>query len=116
MDEPIVITKPTDPVQVLAIDDPGSGGAHHHYQAVAGETEVGGVMFQDGPVKEVGVNGMHNEHLLLIVAHRLRCFQKGPYACRENGIALERIEDALRWLDRRTAARQRRGVEGTSKA
>jgi hypothetical protein len=38
----------------------------------------------------------------------------GPYACRENAIALTHIEEALMWLQRRTVARIKRGVEGTN--
>jgi len=44
----------------------------------------------------------------------LRSFQAGPYACRENALALTKIEEAMHWLNHRTAERQARGVEGTS--
>lgn len=45
---------------------------------------------------------------------RLRSFQKGQYACRENAIALTHMEEALMWLQKRTRDRLARGVEGTS--
>lgn len=51
--------------------------------------------------------------MLAIVADRLRSFQNGPYACRENAIALTKVEEAQQWLRSRTLARMRRGVEGT---
>jgi hypothetical protein len=46
---------------------------------------------------------------------RLQSFQSGDFACRENALALTKLEEALHWLDHRTKDRQRRGVEGTSK-
>jgi len=39
------------------------------------------ILFQNGPIGEVGVNGVTNEALLAIVADRLRGFQGGPTAC-----------------------------------
>lgn len=71
------------------------------------------VYFQRGPVKENGVNGIHNEDLIVIVIERLRAFQAGPYACRENAIALTKLEESLMWLRSRTLERESRGVEGT---
>lgn len=57
--------------------------------------------------------GVTNEALLAIVAHRLQCFQKSKFACRENALALTKIEEALHWLESRTLDRTSRGVEGT---
>lgn len=102
-------------------DDPGAGGANHAY-LVTGYTDPNGdkddgdllVGFQNGPIKEAGVNGVTQEALLAIVIDRLRSFQSGPFSCRENAIALTHCEDALMWLQRRTRARIARGVEGTN--
>lgn len=69
--------------------------------------------FQNGPIKEVGINGVTHEALLAIVIDRLSAFQAGPYACLENHVALAHCEDALRCLHVRTRARIARGVEGT---
>lgn len=74
------------------------------------------IHFQDGPIKEFGVNGITQEALLAIVIDRLRSFQEGPFACRENAIALTHCEEGLMWLQRRTVARIKRGVEGTTAA
>ncbi|RXT29358.1 hypothetical protein B5P46_11800 [Rhizobium leguminosarum] len=71
------------------------------------------IYFQNGPINEVGVNGLTHEVLLAIVADRLRSFQAGPYSCKENACALTKIEEAQHWLQSRTLARMRRGVEGT---
>jgi hypothetical protein len=74
------------------------------------------VQFQEGPILENGVNGVTNEVLLAIVRDRLARFQSGPYSCRENALALAKIEEALHWLHHRTLSRTERNVEGTSKA
>ena len=76
---------------------------------------VGVVNFQEGPIKENGVNGVANEDLLGMVLCRLESFQKSEYKCRENACAITKIEEALMWLRKRTNARVKRGVEGTSK-
>ena len=70
------------------------------------------VNFQKGPVKETGENGIFLEDLLHICQHRLECFQAGDFACRENALALTKIQEALHWLNHRTADRQARNVEG----
>lgn len=109
---------------ILVIDDPGDGGAYHEYRVVRRQPEPVGqestapvfstVSFQKGPVAESGVNGVFMEDLLEICRHRLQCFQAGNFVCRENALALTKIEEALHWLNHRTADRQRRKVEGTS--
>lgn len=73
------------------------------------------IRFQAGPIKEAGVNGVTGEALIAIQIDRLRSFQAGPYACRENAIALTHLETAQMWLQKRTRERQARGVEGTHK-
>ena len=71
------------------------------------------IHFQNGTIPEAGYNGVTQEVLLAIVADRLRSFQAGPFSCRENALALTKIEEAQHWLQQRTLARMRRGVEGT---
>jgi hypothetical protein len=111
-------------LRIRVIDGPGSGGASHLYVVDGFAATLNPsfedanhlyteVLFQNGPIAEVGVNGITHEALLAIVADRLRSFQAGPYACRENALALTKIEEALHWLHHRTRAREARGVEGT---
>ena len=114
-----------DTLTIAVTDDPGVGGANHRYvisgfdapknpSAVAPiDDGITSILFQNGPIAEVGVNGVTQEALLAIVADRLRSFQAGPYACRENALALTKIEEAQHWLHSRTLARMQRGVEGT---
>lgn len=71
------------------------------------------IHFQEGPIKECGVNGCANEDLLIMVVRRLEGFQNSEFRCRENALALTHIEEALLWLRKRTMGREARGVEGT---
>ena len=109
-----------DALEVLAVDEPGAGGAHHEYliDLKGGAPQRGGyafrLSFQNGPVAEAGINGITEEALLAILLDRLRSFQSGPYPCRENALALTNIELGLIWLQQRTRNRQARGVEGKS--
>lgn len=112
---------------IEVMDAPGQGGACHRYRISGFDTEsnpsedsgyLGGakcttVLFQNGPIKEFGVNGVTQEALLAIVIDRLRSFQAGPFASPYNATALDRCEDALRLLQTRTRERIARGVEGT---
>ena len=123
-----------DGLKIQVLDEPGAGEANHRYHVTTTETPpaIGGGMsreslekaqqmlkavhdirFQDGPIAEVGTNGITHEALLAIIEDRLKSFQAGPYACRENAIALTHIQDAMHWLHHRTRERLARGVEGT---
>ena len=73
------------------------------------------IHFQEGPIKECGVNGVCNEDLINMVIERLECFQKTDFACRENALAITKLEEALLWLRKRTMSREQRGIEGTHK-
>jgi hypothetical protein len=107
---------------IHVLDEPGSGGACHQYTigcCLNPGTDEGGVNFmcdinfQNGPLKEAGINGISNEALLAIVIDRLQGFQSGQYASRENAIALTKAQESLHWLQHRTRERLERGVEGT---
>ena len=101
---------------VTTLDEPGAGGANHAYLCGYQGHNMGAIKFQNGPIKEAGVNGLTHEVLLAIVADRLRSFQAGPFACKANACALTHIEEAMHWLQQRTLERMRRGVEGTHQA
>ncbi len=111
-------------LQIEVTDEPGAGGANHEYlimlpplatQSEPNSTKQNAfhISFQNGPIKEAGVNGITQEALLAIVIDRLRSFQAGPYACEDNAFALSHCTSALRELQKRTLARIARGVEGT---
>jgi hypothetical protein len=115
-----------DTLTISVEDEPGAGGAHHRYLVSGFDTESNvargvapprssvEILFQNGPIGLVGVNGLTHEALLAIVADRLRSFQKGPFSCKANACALTHIEEAQHWLQQRTIERMRRGVEGTN--
>jgi hypothetical protein len=91
-------------------------GAPHHFSVSTVEEPkviLADIHFQEGPILECGVNGVHNEDLLAMVICRLEHFQRTPYACRENALAITKLEEAMMWLRKRTDARTKRGVEGT---
>ena len=114
---------------IYVLDGPGAGGANHLYSIEGFSTASNEscpskerhvkpfnyttILFQNGPIRENGTNGITQEALLAIVEDRLKCFQAGPYACRENAIALTKIQEAMMWLQKRTTDRMMRGVEGT---
>lgn len=100
-------------VIVQAEEELGPGGAPHYYRVrcinMDGSTHIN---FQNGPINEVGPNGITMEALLAVVKDRLEHFQAGPYPCEENAYALDAVNDALAALHQRTAKRLVRGVEG----
>lgn len=102
-----------DVIEIEVADELGAGGANHAYRVKLPNIPTTYINFQNGPIAEAGVNGLTQEVLLAICADRLRSFQAGPYACRENALALTKIEEAQHWLHHRTKARMDRGVEGT---
>jgi len=104
-----------DTITVEVLDEPGAGGACHEYLVSIPNGDTYPINFQNGPIAEAGVNGLTHEALIAIVVDRMRSFQAGPYACRENALALTKLEEAQHWLHHRTKARMDRGVEGTHK-
>jgi hypothetical protein len=92
-------------------------GAPHHFDVLVDlgndtASLMSSISFQEGPIKEVGVNGLTNEILMMMVLARLRAFQKGPFSSRYNAMAITHLEESLMWLNRRTDDRIARGVEG----
>ena len=112
--------------EILVLDAPGPGNAYHEYEVQdikpTKNPETGeevyktyaNISFQYGPIGISGVNGIHQEDLLNIVLHRLQSFQSGDFRCRENAIAITKVEEALMWLNKRTQARIDKGIEGTN--
>ena len=104
-------------LKIQVLDEPGQGNACHEYEVLLQKDENTRkewlISFQNGPIGEAGFNGISGEVLLAIVEDRLIGFQSGQYACRENAIALTKIQEAMMWLQKRTRDRMARGVEGT---
>lgn len=121
---------------VIEQDEPGPGGASHHYKflrLLTGEEgdrfaenfrdephprafNSGFVQFQSGPRgHRDSTPGIVEAALIAVVIDRLHAFQAGPFACRENALALTKCEEAMHWLKHRADARAKRGVLGTLK-
>lgn len=60
-------------------------------------------------------NGTTLEEMLRVSIERLQNLNS-RFACRENSIAITKMQEALMWLNARTADRTARGVEGTHQA
>jgi len=72
------------------------------------------VKFQEGPIKEAGVNGCQVDDVILFLTRRLKELNQPPHQCIENTQAIQHLFGAFNALDRRTSGRVTRGVEGTS--
>lgn len=106
-------------IAIFADDlDPDHGNASHHYQISYIDRDYNSrtivLNFQQGPLQENGNNGVTQEVLLAILIDRLQCFQTSRFACRENALALTKLEEAQHWLLHRTRERMLRGVEGSN--
>jgi hypothetical protein len=81
------------------------------------------IQWQNGPLgrgpDRKQPNGAFVETVVAAVVQRIEFYQTaqaGKFKCRENAIALTHLETALLWLDKRTADREAREVEGTHTA
>lgn len=70
---------------------------------------------QNGPIKENGVNGCQVD-TVIEVAKTIVEGLNAKFPCRENSIAITKMDEALMWLRERTRDREKRGVEGTNQA
>ena len=60
-------------------------------------------------------DGTTNEEVLRVLISRMTCLQE-RMPCRENALVITKLEESLMWLEKRTADRKARGVEGEEKA
>ncbi|OPZ65912.1 MAG: hypothetical protein BWY85_00271 [Firmicutes bacterium ADurb.Bin506] len=99
--------------------EPGPGGAYHDYNIFeARDTTFNHpttrILFQKGPRSDPKArHGVLDGDLLEIVRDRLKAFQQGEFATRENACALTHIEEALMWMNKRAEDRAERSVLGT---
>lgn len=56
-------------------------------------------------------DGTTNEEVIEMLVDRINYLQS-KFPCRENAIAITKLEEALMWLNKRTQDRIKRGVEG----
>lgn len=78
------------------------------------------INWQSGPLgRDEGrilPNGAFVETVIASVVQRIEYYQGGKFRCRENALALTKLEEALHWLNHRTQSREARAVEGTHQA
>lgn len=78
------------------------------------------VDWQSGPlgrgVERLEPNGAFVETVIAAAKQRIEHYQSTEFKCRENALAITKLEEALHWLQHRTAERERRAVEGTHQA
>ena len=116
MERLLTIQKRKNLNEVYRIGEKGPGGEYHDYAIMSAENHdiLATIVHQKGPRNEPkSRHGVLDSDLLEIVRDRLECFQKGGYACNENGHALLHVECALMWLNRRVEDRIEREVLGT---
>jgi hypothetical protein len=59
-------------------------------------------------------NGAFVETVIFAALQRLQFYQESEFSCRENALAITKIEEALHWLKARTERREAEGTEGTN--
>lgn len=69
---------------------------------------------QNGPIKEVGVNGCQVDEMIYAAKLIIEGLNKN-ISCRENSMAITKLDECLMWLKKRKDDRTKREVEGTSK-
>lgn len=75
------------------------------------------IKWQDGPLgrgndrKEP--NGAFVETVIDAALQRIQFYQASKFNCRENALAITKLEEALHWLNARTNRREQSGTEGT---
>jgi|GEM_PF-799604 len=81
------------------------------FETVGGK-EVLRIKFQTGGTATTERNGVFIEDLLIVAYAKLAGYNR-ELPCRENSVALTKIEEAIMWLANRKAEREARGVYGT---
>lgn len=73
--------------------------------------------WQNGPLgrgsDRQNPNGAFVETVIAAALQRIQYYNGTKFRCRENSLAITHLEEALHWLQARTAAREARAVEGT---
>lgn len=75
------------------------------------------IHWQEGPLgrgeDRLEPNGAFVETVIFAALDRLNYYQDTQFKCRENALATTKLQEALHWLNHRTADREAREVEGT---
>lgn len=69
---------------------------------------------QNGPIKEFGINGCQVDCLIEAAKLIIEGLNK-QFPCRENSVAITKLDESIMWLQKRKLDREKRNVEGESK-
>lgn len=58
-------------------------------------------------------NGAFVEDVIKAAIQRIEFYNETQFRCRENSLAITKLEEAVHWLNARTARRTAEGTEGT---
>lgn len=83
-----------------------------HYIEKINDKKVLEIKFQTGGTATTEKNGIFIEDLLIVAYAKLKEYND-QLPCRENSIALTKIEESILWLTKRKLDREYRGVYGT---
>ena len=99
-------------IEMLNENDPNGNPAGGYVKGIGID-----ISWQNGPLgrgaERIEPNGAFVEGVILAAIQRIAYYQASKFNCRENAIALTHLETALLWLNKRTADREERQVEGT---
>lgn len=95
----------------MNIITPGHKYELAHFET-PGEAEVIQFIQKEGKPLVTVNDGTTNEEVLAMLIDRLK-FLSQELPSRETSIAITKCEEALLWLNKRSAERKSRGVEGT---
>ena len=70
---------------------------------------------QSQPIKECGINGCQVDELIE-AAKLILVGLNAKFPCRQNSLAITKLDEALHWLTDRRNDRERRGVEGMNES
>jgi len=74
------------------------------------------IKFQEGPINEVGINGITEASLISVLIDRFEYFQKNTkLPCDENETILDNLYHSLFMINKRTEDRIQKNIEGYNK-
>lgn len=94
----------------------GRGNDPHDSEFIRINDEWNSITFklQNQPIQECGVNGCQVDELIEAAKLILNGLNT-KFPCRQNSLAITKLEEALHWLSDRRNDREKRGVEGQNK-
>lgn len=85
----------------------------HNFVYVRHDVNSISFTLQNGPVKEKDVNGCQVDTMIEAAKIIIEGLNKN-FPCRENAVAITKLDEALMWLDKRKKDREKRNAEGTN--